>query len=119
MAMQVTLHRSPIEACGCCCQVHCWWNIDTGSGLALFSPLVAYQFPGSQVERQRGELSSTRVKVNAVQVMTQNAVGDFRGRESWILLPVHGDEHIEGFAQEVATAHAGIKHAEAGKIECC
>src|SRR5260370_11363755 len=30
---------------------------------------------------------------------------------------VHGDEHIEGFAEEVATAHTGIEHSEAGEIE--
>src|SRR6266571_7711662 len=33
------------------------------------------------------------------------------------LFPVHGDEHIEGFAQEVAAAHTWIEQGEAGEIE--
>ena len=35
------------------------------------------------------------------------------------LLPVHRDEHIKGFTQEVAAAHTGVKYGEAGEIERC
>src|SRR5258708_39485597 len=35
------------------------------------------------------------------------------------LFPVHGNEHIKGFAQEVAAAHTGVKHGETGEIEGC
>ena len=37
--------------------------------------------------------------------------------ESMELFPIHSDEHIKGFAQEVAAAHAGVKYGEAGEIE--
>ncbi|SRR5260221_9160733 len=50
--------------------------------------------------------------------MAQDAVGDFGSREGMELFPVHSDEHIKGFTQEVAAAHAGIEHGEAGEIVC-
>ena len=49
--------------------------------------------------------------------MAQDVVGYLSGREGTELFPVHGDEHIESFAQEVAAAHARIKHSEAGEIK--
>src|SRR6266568_4234910 len=117
MASQVTLQRSPIEICGCRCQVHCWRGIGACPRLALFPALVTYQLPCTQIECQGGELGRTGVEIDAVQVMAQDAVDDFSGREGMELLPVHGNEHIESFAQEVTAAHAGIEHGEAGEIE--
>ena len=51
--------------------------------------------------------------------MAQDMVGNFSGREGMELFPVHCDEHIKGFAQEVATTHARIEQRKACEIECC
>src|SRR5258707_178323 len=118
MAEQVTLEDTLTEAHGRCCQVHYWWGIGAWAELALFPPLVAYYLPGAQVECQGRELRSTRVEIDTMQVMAQDAVGDFSSREGMELFPVHGYKYIEGFTQEVSTAHAGIEHGKAREIEC-
>src|SRR5436309_12818948 len=115
----MTLQCALIETRGCGCQVYCWRCVSVWTGLALFLSLIAYQFPCSQVECQRGELGCTRVEIDAVQVVTQDTVGYLSSSKSMELLTVHRDEHIESFAQEVAATHARVEHGKAGEIECC
>src|SRR6266700_6412194 len=115
MAEQVTLQYALTEARGRRCQVHRWRGIGALTGFALILPLDAYQLPGTQIERERRELGCTWVEIDTIQVMSQDAVGYFSGREGMELLPVHSDKHIKGFTQKVAASQTWVEHGEAGE----
>jgi len=58
-------------------------------------------------------LGGARIDVDAVQVVRQDAVGDGGGLQLRLLLAVHRHQHVEGLAQEVPAAHAGIEDGQA------
>ena len=116
MAPQVPLQGALVEARGRRGQVHCLRGIGAGPGCAL-SVARRAAVPRRAGRASARRVSSTRVKIDAMQVWLKIRSAISAAEKVRILFLIHGHEHIEGFAQEVAAAHAGVNHGKTREVE--